>query len=175
MLGELVNVSDQDLPDFPNVGIGVGLLDLPTLFFEVGLMVGDNDGLVVGLTVFPATGGREVGLWRLGRRLAGARCTWRGGSWAGRGCAHGTGKADGDLEGDWPGLDELGEVVVGLAVVGPTVLGKADRDLEGDLLGLAVLGEVVVGLSVLGKAEGESVGVVDGDLDGGRLGLPVRL
>jgi hypothetical protein len=79
------------------------------------------------------------------------------------------------LEGDWPGLDELGEVVVGLAVVGPTVLGKADRDLEGDLLGLAVLGEVVVGLSVLGKAEGESVGLVDGDLDGGRLGLPVRL
>jgi hypothetical protein len=102
MLGELVNVSDQDLPDFPNVGIGVGLLDLPTLFFEVGLMVGDNDGLVVGLTVFPATGGREVGLYVSDDGDL-------------------VGFADGDLEGDWLGLDVLGEVVVGLAEVALTV------------------------------------------------------
>jgi hypothetical protein len=58
--------------------------------------------------------------------------------------------AGGDLEGKWLGLDVLGEVVVGLAVVALTVLGKADGDLEGKWLGLDELGEVVVGLAMVG-------------------------
>lgn len=49
-LPELVTVGDIDLPDFPRVGAEVGLkvLSLP---FDVGLIVGEDDGLEVVLIV----------------------------------------------------------------------------------------------------------------------------